>query len=254
MKNIPPEIYYQLARESSMLNWYPKIKDLHILQPKTEIVEIDHFELAGMIEHEKIFTNDRINQLKKAIERVGGYPVFMRTDQSSMKHDWEKTCFVKNEETLLDNISNLIEGNEIVGGLMGLPYKALVFREYIEMDSGFTAFHGKLPVNIEARFFVRNGRVQCWHPYWPESAIEHDAKYYPISDDNWREILKNQSSLDPTITVPDLVTKAKIVSKEFGDVYWSVDFSKSRDYGKWYLIDMARGDISFHYPGCRYEF
>ena len=35
------------------------------------------------------------------------------------------------------------------------------------------------------------------------------------------------------------------------DRYWSIDFTKGTD-GTWYLIDMARGELSYHYEGVNF--
>ena len=121
-------------------------------------------------------------------------------------------------------------------------YSALVFREFIEMDSGYTAFNG-MPVNPERRYFIKDGKVQCRHVYWVEEAIQRP------SVDNWRELSeKMNTETESEIT---LLTKyAEMVAKEF-DGYWSLDFCRGKD-GTFYLIDMALGERSWH-PECPFK-
>ncbi len=47
-----------------------------------------------------------------------------------------------------------------------------------------------------------------------------------------------------------LTTYAQKVADLF-DGYWSVDFAMGKD-SKWYLLDMALGDDSFHWLECKY--
>ena len=42
-----------------------------------------------------------------------------------------------------------------------------------------------------------------------------------------------------------------MVIDSISEDYWSVDFALGRD-GKWYLIDMAAGEVSGHHPDCKF--
>jgi hypothetical protein len=148
--------------EDSMLFWYPKIKILDIPQPKTEIYEIPKNILENLCEEN--MQNLDMNAVKEVANRIG-YPLFLRTDLASGKFFWKRSCFVEKEEDLKQHIFEVISFNQCAD-ICGLPFEALVFREYIPMKNLFTAFYGEMPVNPEIRFFVKDGEVKCWHWYW----------------------------------------------------------------------------------------
>jgi len=193
----------------------------------------------------------------KAVAEEIGYPVFIRTDMASDKFGWEKTAYVRNESDLQSHIMMTLEFNEMAG-ILGLNYKAIVIREFLELDWRFKAFRGKMPVAKERRYFVKDGEVICHHPYWFKEAIQqahkHDGTtskylgYFPHDLPNtWEKMLKNLN-LECREEVLILSDYAKTVSRSV-EGYWSVDFACDRD-GKWYLIDMALGFASEHYPDC----
>lgn len=236
-----------LREESSMLYWYPKIKDLPIPIPRTEIWKIPKRYFPDIWFEESVawkMLEDNGKEILKVAKRIG-FPLFLRTDQASGKHGWKKTCYVEKEENLIRNAFGVIEFNLTADVFASLPFKALVFREFIEGECYFRAFYGDMPINKEVRVFVKDGKVLCHHFYWIADAIE-ETRFKPT---NWRELLLKARSL----SVEDIKTiyeYANIVASEI-DGYWSVDFMKSRD-GKWYLIDMARGEISWH-PNCPFK-
>jgi len=229
---------------NSMLYWWPRIKDLDVPMPKTTIIESNNVTLSGILDGEKppeILTEEIV----KAAD-IYGYPVFVRTDQASGKHDWEKTCFVPSKEKLFSHIYNILEFNECAD-IFGLPYEAIVIREYIPLESSFKAFNGNMPVSKERRYFVKDGQVTCHHPYWPEEAIEeaHSIRHNPLPD-NWRELLRELNT-ETEEEIRLLSDYARKIGERLSG-YWSVDFAKGKD-GKWYFIDAALGQDSWH-PDC----
>lgn len=223
---------------TSMLYWYPRIKDLEIPQPKTLIYKLSEKELKCF--HNEQFPPKLLSNIKSMLSEIS-YPLFIRTDFSSAKHGWERTCFVSNENKLKSNIYNIIIDN-LLAGYIGLPFHALVFREYIPLEAGFKAFYGNMPVAKERRYFIKFNQIQCHHPYWPKDAIR--------SPDNkdWEKILDEQNKETET-EIKLLSEYCLLVAKRVFDYYWSVDFAYGQD-GKWYLIDMAEGDCSFHWLEC----
>jgi len=173
-----------------------------------------------------------------------GFPLFMRTDHTSFKHGWKKTCYVPDEESLERHIVELLTYS-MMQGWISYTDTGLFFREFLELTTRFTAFHGEFPVNKERRYFIRNGKVQCFHPYWYPDAIESP------SIKNWRERVSEINKFSPS-EATILLEYAKMVADvhEFHDGYWSVDFAEGTD-GTWYLIDMALGDESFHWLECQ---
>jgi len=158
-----------LEAESSLLVWYPKVKDV-LPCPKTVIVELTDDEissLVGMLDGipPSPWLVDRLDAAAREI----GYPLFLRSDQGSGKHEWKDTCYVPFEGALLKHVAQLVAWHEMAG-ILGLSFRALVFREFLTLDAPFTAFND-MPVARERRYFVRDGKAVCWHPYWAEQAV-----------------------------------------------------------------------------------
>lgn len=262
----------QDLRKNSMLYWFPFIENLEPLKiPRTILVEVGEPELLDFLLDQHI-PPEWVHKFKVAAREIG-YPVFIRTDECSGKHNWKDTCFVPSEDRLLRNIYRLIEDNE---GMMGLHYTALVFREMILTESVFTAFRGEMPVTKERRYFVKDGEVLCSHPYWvpdaiaqwgdpeprddseieemfellPTETVEKLTKRKKLLPDNWRELLETVNT-SSTKDLEHLLFLAKHVSEHIPG-YWSVDFLCDAE-GNWWLIDMALGQDSYHWDGCEHK-
>lgn len=232
------------TERTSMLHWYPLIKDCKVQMPRTEIVIIPYKIMYEALNDEKVKPFlDYIPSVKEAINKLGGYPIFIRTDYSSGKHDWVRTCYVGEEKLLVQNIFALLEYHEIAD-ILGLPYNAIIVREFLKLQSSFKAFNG-FPVNRERRYFVMNGIVQCHHPYWIPDAVEGHTK-----DKDWKNKLFSLN-LESRPEVERLTKYAEEVGKHL-DGYWSVDFAWGVN-GKWYMIDAADATLSFHWPSCKYS-
>jgi hypothetical protein len=229
-----------------MLYWYPKIKDLDIHQPRTEIIPaqvVSEEDWISFIDTGKpCFDLERV---KRACREIG-YPVFVRTDQASGKHDWKNTCFIESQDKLVGNLRRIVEFS-FMADILGLSIQAIVVRQYIPMVNLFTAFYGDLPINPEIRCFIEAGLVRCWHWYWIKEAI---AESKPPSVKNWERILAMTQRTLRTTDLEEVLVGAKKVADRFtDDGYWSVDFCKSQA-GPWILIDMAEGERSWHDSTC----
>lgn len=219
----------------SMLKWYPKIKDLDVPQPKTEIILLSEKEyLSTMDAMPMAIVNKVIPVIQKFV-----LPVFIRTDQSSAKHYWKDTCFY-NGSNLVQHLYELCEFNHCAD-FMGLPFRSIIVREYIPMDSKYTA-SGDMPVNPERRYFIKNGKILCHHHYWIKDAIKNP------SVKNWEELSDEMNN--------ETEEEIKLLSSYVGQVinvidgFWSIDFCKAKN-GRWYLIDMATGENSWHPKDCK---
>lgn len=224
-----------------MLVWYPKIKDLDIPQPETEIYKIPD-EVLDNLRRENLKGLD-MNEVHKLADKIG-YPLFLRTDLASGKHFWERSCYVEERKNLKQHIFEVIAHN-LTADIMGLDFKALAFRKYIPMKELFTAFFGNMPVNPEIRFFIRDGKIQCWHWYWIEDAIENP------SVKNWEEVLEKEKKATMGKEIRRLKEYVQKIIKKFPEGYWSIDFCKSKE-GEWILIDMATGKRSWKPKNCEY--
>lgn len=240
-----------------MLYWFPYIKDLPIPQPKTKIIEIPYKKFIELLDGSSILS-EYSEQFSQIMESLKPFPIFLRTDNSSQKHLFKKTCRLPNKSSLFGHIMELVDSNMA----SDLIDNALVFRKWLDLDAGFVAFDG-LPINVEARLFINHGKIQCIHPYWPKDAIgqwlqhkqsfekQFGEKIQFTINPRWKQILKSQN--DVVLQSKSLLKKhARLVIDSIGNDYWSVDFALGRN-GKWYLIDMAAGETSYHYPDCKFE-
>jgi hypothetical protein len=235
--------------KNSMLYWYPKIKDLDIPQPRTEFVELTEKEKKAYYEGEGLFSDTLTQRVRECIEKKFTLPIFLRTDQQSGKHFWKKTCFVSGLTSLKEHICEITSFTRCCDIFGGLPIEAMVIREFIPMDTMFTAFLYETPINPEIRFFVENGEVKCWHWYWCLDAIEEGEPSVP----NWRELMnktKDEISGNDILWLTDEVKKIAEVFKD--DDFWSVDFCRAKDK-KYYLIDLALGEQSWHPKDCPFN-
>lgn len=229
----------EITNYSSMLYWWPKVKDLPIPQPKTVIVPVDVLALASFWDQDIEPLKPFIPKLEAAAAEIG-HPLFLRTDILSNKHDWENSCYVEQEQDLLDHVWNLIDMNF---SIFGPAPSALVFRQYIPLASRFTAFSGKMPVAPERRYFVRDGVVQCHHPYQPPDSI------WGASTPDWCDLLDEMNKI--TAIDREWLSICAVAVSTVLKGYWSVDFALAAD-GRWLLIDCAEGEKSYHWSSCRY--
>ena len=232
-----------------MLYWYPKIKELNIPQPRTEIVDLqaDHWDIVAVPDGgDPEVIESKMVKIELAMYELG-LPLFMRTAYTSGKHDWIDTCYVTEFDKIRHHISMLIQDS----ALKEIPIDAFVFREYIEMESKFTAFSGAMPVNPERRYFIKDGTIQCRHQYWVADAIaKWDELWSELGmsklPENWMELLAEMNTeSDEEI---ELLSGYANQVADVMEGYWSVDFCKAKD-GRWILIDMATGEASWH-PEC----
>jgi hypothetical protein len=230
-----------MTQENSLMYWYPKLHGTETLTPQTIIVELKNKEqLLEVCDGNFKVLESQWEEILAATKRIG-FPLFMRTDEFSGKHNWKNTCFVEKEEDLRQHIATLVE-ESYMAHILGLPLRALVFRKYIPMKNLFKAFHGEMPVNPEVRFFFKDKKVQCWHWYWIEDAIEQGTR--SGLPDNWKEIITNEKKGLSEQEINELTRQVNKVAQNFKG-YWSIDFCKSAK-GEWILIDMALGEKSWH--------
>jgi len=214
----------------SMLNWYPKIQDLDIPQPISKLVMLSEEEYLATMDKMPLTIVDKVSEAIKEFT----LPVFIRTDQSSGKHYWKDPCFY-NGDNLAKHLFSICEFNHCAD-FIGLPFRSIVVREYIPMASKYTAFED-MPVNPERRYFIKDGKIICHHPYWIKDAILNP------SIENW-EKLSDEMNKETEEEIKLLSSYAEKVIKVI-DGFWSIDFCKAQD-GRWILIDMATGENSWH--------
>jgi hypothetical protein len=238
---------------SSLLFWHPKIINLDVPSPRTEIVRLTAGEVRQYAEFEGdiLYLEGLSARVAKTIKSKFSLPVFLRTDEFSYKHKWKDSCFLGDAQNLASHLAQIISGSR-EAGIIGLPIEAIAIREFIPMDTRFYAFNGDMPVNSERRYFIRDGKIVCHHPYWVEDAIEEWASAASRTElpSNWKDMLRGLN-LESAEEKRLLTGYSEKVAKSISG-YWSVDFCRAKD-GRWWLIDMAEGDKSWHPSECKYS-
>jgi len=242
---------------NSMCIWWPVVAKLDIPVPKTVIVQAPE-ECPDLLNEFFYACSDGLQlptgwgiwwpaAKESAVEYLGGGPYFMRTDLHSGKHEWIRTCFCPDASSFDHNIFALLEDWHC-GFTSGFNPRAIVFREFLDLMPGFTAFR-EMPVAQERRYFISGGKVLCHHSYWIESAV---AQWPPkdMPEAEWKDTLRALNE-QPPAEVAYLTAQAEKVAAVLPG-FWSVDFAWSAD-GNWYLIDMATGEESWHHPECEYS-
>lgn len=237
------EVDWAQERKRSCLScWFPVLSEANIPVPRTEVLVLDPseaWEMCRVLEGDGSELYRRVCAwVREAADSVG-YPAFLRTGQTSGKHDWDRTCYLAGPNDVQQHIASLIEFSE-VADMLGLPYNVWAVREMLPTTPLFRcAGYRGFPVVEEYRCFVRDGRVECSHPYWPMDALEDGEPDNP----NWRALAESISRETPA----ECIALAERVAALF-DGYWSVDVLKT-DRG-WYVTDMAVGEVSYHADGC----
>jgi hypothetical protein len=233
---------FALEEESSLLVWYPRIEG-KIPTPKTTVLKLTVDERRELY---KIMDGNPVNPVLEGVIRNAAdrmdVPFFFRSDQASGKHQWKDTCYVTDKSKIMNHLANLIEFHEMAG-IIGIRFDALVFREYLPLQSKFTAFNG-MPVAPEWRYFIRDGKPVCEHFYWAKDAIRNPS----VKD--WEKLHDGMQILSQEDE--NTLEKYATIFAENNPGYWSVDFALTRDKG-WVLIDAARGEISWHPVECIYN-
>src|SRR3990167_11027338 len=225
-----------ICRTCTRLNdvtfWYPVLFRNKVPTPKTIILYTNvEMEQLAMGETPKGIA-EFLNELRGALDKVG-YPAFLRTGYSINKHDWEESCFISADSNLLSHVRNLAEHSTIMCIDRFIPCDFWAVREFIETESFFSEFAGKMPITKERRFFIKNGEVLCSHSYWPKEVFENVDKK-----------LVDELNFFSDEDKKTMYRMAKYISNLFTGG-WSVDFLKGKN-GTWYCTDMSIAESSYH--------
>jgi len=233
-----------VTRRACMSYWLPILLKTGVPVPETRLITTE-LPLVSMLEEELPGLTDNwkafVGELRAAALEVGGYPAFLRTGHGSGKHEYVDTCHVPDERALSRHVWRLVEWSLLVD-LCGLPTRVWAVRRFLQLQASFRAFGG-LPINRERRYFIGAGRVICRHAYWPESAV---AEGEPDAAD-WREKLAALNEETPE-EIALLTEMSERVAQAFTGV-WSLDWAQDIT-GRWWAIDMAPAERSYHWPGC----
>jgi len=243
------------VKNNSLAYWFPILRDMGINVPQTVILDTNKYDTNCVVALRKMFW---MKKLTKADEKSLGRfistmevlakkmrcPLFLRSGQTSNKHDWLDSCYVTNYIDIAKHIQNIAEHSAMADMKGGWPINIWALRKMIETKPIFTAFNG-FPVTKEFRIFIRNGEVECVHPYWPAEAIKGHTE-----DKNWKTKLNKMNQLSEKDR-KELMTLSTAIAQKF-EGWWSLDWLKGKD-GEWYAIDMALGENSYHFPKCKFN-
>ena len=228
---------------NSALIWFPKIKEAGLPVPRTEFVEFHPDMLWPICDGQPARDDFPMDKLKEACGKIS-YPVFIRTDLSSAKHDGPKSFRADGPEDLWRCVCRTFEDNACKD--LASFARVWMVREWIDIDSSFTAFGG-LNIGREWRFFADQEKVLCHHFYWPEEAFFRGWGL----EDGWQDKLAKLREPLTAENLASLERMALLASKSIGEGSWSVDFACDKNW-KYWLIDMARAESSWHpkHDGC----
>jgi hypothetical protein len=225
--------------------WFPKLEAAGIPVPKTRILGMSE---AAMEDIWAAFDGKEgpgaVRDFGEQIAVIGdemGWPVFLRTDHTSAKHHWNEACFVAKREDVLSHIFQIAEFSELCS-FMGLPWKNWAVREFLPTKPlAIAPRYSDMPVCREFRFFVTDGEVQCWHPYWPLDSLEQGGVVN--AEAIYAEMCRceNEAAL---IALAEAAGRAVPGS-------WSIDILDTAR--GWFVTDMAEAEKSFHWSGCAFE-
>jgi len=233
------------SRERTALSyWFPKVEAAGLPVPKTVLLPMPddaHEAILTLLwngEADLTPAEAFLRELRAACEAIG-FPVFLRTDHTSGKHDWRRTCFVPSAEDLGAHVCGIAEFSECNGMFGELPWSSWAVREMLPtIPVGVCPRFGDMPVCKEFRFFVDGGMIECFHPYWPREALEQGGCH--LSDTDYA-----------ALCTPEDEGELRRIASRAGAALggrWSVDLLATER--GWFLTDMAEAEKSYHWPEC----
>lgn len=235
--------------KTALSYWFPRLTYAGLPVPKTWILHMPKeaqacvwaaFDGKDGAEGEQKTFREFVADLKSRIDEAG-LPAFLRTDHTSGKHNWKRTCFVPSSDPkdIGSHIFAIAEFSEICD-MIGLPWDTWVVREYLPIKPlGVCPGYEDMPLCREFRFFVNDGEVVCWHPYWPMDALEQGGADVSLYE-------KLTSAPEDYATLYKLAFRAARAIEGA----WSVDILETER--GWYITDMAEAHKSYHWSPCEF--
>ena len=233
--------------------WFPRLEAAGLPVPKTRIITTGADLMAMLDGKMPLGLDDLVERIRQAALDLGGFPVFLRTGQTSNKHHWKDTCFLASEQDIEQHVFNLVEFSEMCD-IFGIPYDVWVVRELLPVEPVCVLpAYRDMPAVREFRCFVADGEVQCVHPYWPREAVAHGFPRIPTDDwaDDTRALPENFDALYAMLCKPpgwQVGQLARRAGRAVGGE-WSVDVLWTTR--GWYITDMAVAADSYHWEDCK---
>lgn len=164
-----PEIGIDFADERiSMCHWYPKIADLDVPVPETELFELSRLEgELGQVSDASL--DDTVSRLGEFIESLPNEEILeaiqsLPSDTAHIRGDYKASRLggsdgarvASNPKSIHENLIHLVDANV----MMNEPLNAVCVREHLDLKPIFD--EGMYSVHPEIRFIVDEGEVLGW--------------------------------------------------------------------------------------------
>jgi hypothetical protein len=220
--------------------WFPLLAEAGIPVPETIIVKTNVNLMAlfdGLIPEGY---QEFITELRGAVDHMmQGSPgaVFLRTGQTSGKHEWERTCYLTDATKLEAHVSAITEFSAIAD-FFGLRTDVWAVREMLPVNRlAICERYSGMPFVREYRFFVDGPKIEAVFPYWPKESLKQGKPGDPNWADRWQEVYDYY----PSDTVIALASKA---GAALGGKF-SVDVLDTER--GWYVTDCAEAYKSYRW-------
>jgi len=227
--------------------WFPKIEAAGLPVPRTKIISMpslarDYVWTAFDGKEGGADQRAAFEAFCGEIAEAGaefGFPCFLRTDLTSAKHGWERTCYLPTPEDIPAHVFAIAEFSECAD-IFGLDWSTWAVREMLPtIPLGTCPGYGNMPVCREFRVFVDDGVGRCAHPYWPRAALEQGGADTSICAEMVRPMVGRSGGI--------ILALAMRAGAALGGS-WSVDILETSN--GWYVTDLAEAHKSFHWEGC----
>ncbi len=243
-------------------HWFPMLAQSGVPVPQTHIVHEPGVLLALEDGLQPAGYENLLRLIAWCAQDVG-FPAFLRMGCASGKHDWEDCCVIRSEHRA--HIEHRLHSSMVDSALKDLDTGVVAIREMIRTKPMFLAFHGRMPITREFRFFVEKREIKITdecredslvkfkfpeyeaqvyglQAYWPEAAIEKPVELDMVC--SWQEKLAKASVMtrDEFDFLSAMVEQA--MEHFYGAQKWSVDCLQDVD-GKWWITDMAVAEASY---------
>jgi hypothetical protein len=232
-----------MGDQTALSYWFPKLVAAGVPVPQTILLDMapEAVKFFRYLVHGECFPEGGeaaqafSAQVAQAAQEFG-YPCFLRTDHTSGKHNWDKTCFLQDGAGVSDHIAEIVMYSELAG-IVGLPYQKWAVRELLPSRKfGTCPFYSNMPLAREFRVFVDGPEVVCIHPYWPQEALDRGGAVG--ADHGLLCALEDEA---------EVRRLASLAGAAVGGAF-SVDVLDTER--GWFVIDMAEAHKSFHWEGC----
>ena len=123
-----------MTDRTALSYWLPKLEAAGLPVPKTTLLRMPDEALLDIF---RVFDGEEVTgaarpffeNVESAAEAIG-YPCFLRTDHTSGKHGWERTCYLADSSAIPAHVIGIVEYSEMAG-IIGLPCSVWAVREFL---------------------------------------------------------------------------------------------------------------------------